>query len=194
MLYGDDKRKRCKAQGRVAEFVVRFCRPADYFYPRLAAMSGEDRLPLCIPCVNWQRRCTLGQRKRCQGQKPYLLMDHFALFMLEPGRVSVPDQRCMLRMVRGFLAEADGSSGMGVFPVPVQAMIGMLRKRLSVNRVVLTGENLLSELVCTWWDYNGRTVFFAHNLTAKMVRKMVKESGGAGGEPGAETEMTVETD
>jgi hypothetical protein len=180
LLLAENRRKRCKQQGRVSEFVSRFCRPAGFLYPRLVAMKGDARVPLCIPCVNWQRRCTLGQRKRCQGQRPYLLLDHFALFMLEPGEVAVPDQRCTVRMVLALLRAGPGGPAVVLLPVQVQAMMAILRGRLGESRQQLTGENMLTELLATWWQFNERTVFFAHNLTAKLVRKMVKECGEAG--------------
>ncbi len=37
-------------------------------------------------------------------------------------------------------------------------------------------ETIFSKLIKIWWEYNGCTTFFAHNLTAKLVRKVVKDS------------------
>ena len=188
----EDKRKRCKTKSKLGEFVGRFCRPTEVVYPHLARLKGEDRLPLCIPCVNWQRRCGQGQRKRCGGEKPYLLADHFVIFMLEPGRVTVPDQRCTLRLINALANEECAKPLLGLMPVQVQAMVGVIAGRISPavggmaiqdpqgprvpRQRILTTENLLNELVRAWWEYNGRTVFFAHNVTAKLVRKMIKEA------------------
>jgi hypothetical protein len=91
-----DTKKRCKTPASIREFVTDYCRPTSFIYPVYANLRGEKRVPLCIACVNWQRRCCNGQRKRCNGKKPLLLMDHFVMFMLEPGRIVVPDQRCAL--------------------------------------------------------------------------------------------------
>lgn len=106
-----------------------------------------------------------------------LLMDHFVAFMLEPGKTIVPDQRCTLRLVKALLAALDGSKspeagleeprGWTLMPVQVQAMVARLPRNI-------TSETLLPQLVKAWWEFNGKTVFFAHNLTAKLVRKMIK--------------------
>ena len=97
-------------------------------------------------------------------------MDHFVAFMLEPGKTIVPDQRCTLRLVKALLAGLGGSRearGLALMPVQVQAMVARLPRDI-------TSETLLPQLVKAWWEFNGKTVFFAHNLTAKLVRKMIK--------------------
>lgn len=99
-------------------------------------------------------------------------MDHFVMFMLEPGKTVVPDQRCALRLVKALLAGLDSGrqcqrSALELMPVPVQVMVAKLPRDIS-------GDTLLPQLVKAWWEFNGRSVFFAHNLTAKLVRKMIK--------------------
>ena len=170
-LSASEKRKRCRTRSGLGEFVTKFCKPTDVVYPHLAQLSGEERLPLCIPCVNWLRRCAAGQRKRCAGQKPYLLADHFVLFMLEPGKVIIPDQRCALRLVCASATEECAKPLLSVMPVQVQVMVSMIGQ----GAKHLNTGNLVFELVRVWWEYNGRTVFFSHNLTAKLVRKMIKD-------------------
>lgn len=170
----NDTRKRCKTPASIREFVTDYCRPTCIVYPILANLQGERRLPLCIACVNWQRRCGQGQRKRCNGKKPMLLLDHFVMFMLEPGKTIVPDQRCGLRLVKALLADLDarktGAPTSGVLelmPVQVQIMVSSLPKDIC-------GDTLLPQLVKAWWEFNGRSLFFSHHLTAKLVRKMIK--------------------
>ena len=172
VLQSSDMRKRCKTPASIREFVKEYCRPTAFIYPVFAEIRGDRRVPLCIACVNWQRRCSKGQRKRCNGKKPMLLMDHFVAFMLEPGKTIVPDQRCTLRLVKALLAGLDGEGsgeplGLSLMPVQVQAMVARLPRDI-------TSETLLPQLVKAWWEFNGKTVFFAHNLTAKLVRKMIK--------------------
>ena len=178
-LQTSDTRKRCKTPASIREFVVDYCRPTAFIYLVFANLQGDRRVPLCIACVNWQRRCSKGQRKRCNGKKPMLLMDHFVAFMLEPGKTIVPDQRCALRLVRALLARLDGEvnqsccgdacgvNPLELMPVQVQVMVSRLPRDI-------TGDTLLPQLVKAWWEFNGRSVFFAHNLTAKLVRKMIK--------------------
>jgi hypothetical protein len=170
-LAATDKRKRCRPLSKLGEFVTKNCRPTEVIYPHFARLKGDDRLPLCIPCVNWQRRCGIGQRKRCGGEKPYLLADHFVIFMLEPGRITIPDQRCVLRLLSALATQACARPLLALMPLPVQVMVGMIGDKSRQ----LTTLTLIDELVRVWWDYNGRTVFFAHNLTAKLVRRMIKE-------------------
>ena len=104
-------------------------------------------------------------------------MDQVAQFMLQPGTLLFPDQRCVLRLVTSL--RNPGSDWvpkllLSIMPVPVQTMIGMLPEQVEGS--------VLTAIVRVWWDYNGRTVFFSHHLTAKLVRRMVKASG-AGQEP-----------
>ncbi len=99
-------------------------------------------------------------------------MDQIALFMLEPGTIPFPDQRCALRLVMSLKNSVDGSTDwvpkllLGLMPVQVQTMIGMLPSQPT--------DGVLNAIVRVWWEYNGRTAFFAHHLTAKLVRKMIK--------------------
>lgn len=167
-LEPENKRKRCRQLGNLGAFVKKHCRATPYLYQRMVSPTGNARAPVCLPCVNWQRRCTQGPRVRCQGQRPYLLMDHFALFMLEPGKVTVPDQRCALRLVSALLAGHGGPS-LACLPVPVQKMVTLIRPPSP-----FTVDNLQNTLVAAWWEYNGCTPFLSHHLTAKLVRRMVK--------------------
>ena len=96
------------------------------------------------------------------------------MFMLEPGKTVVPDQRCALRLVKALLVEIDSGTSssaaqaaLQLMPVQVQVMVSKLPRDIS-------GDTLLPQLVKAWWEFNGRSVFFAHNLTAKLVRKMIK--------------------
>lgn len=96
-------------------------------------------------------------------------MDQVAHFMMEPGTVAFPDQRCVLRLVMS-LRNPGGDWVpkllLGLMPVPVQTMISMLPEQVEGS--------VLTDIVRVWWDYNGQTVFFSHHLTAKLVRKMIK--------------------
>ena len=91
---------------------------------------------------------------------------------LEPGTIPFPDQRCVLRLLTKMRDPGDDWVPKMLFdllPVPVQTMIGMLP-----SPPCDPGESVLRAIVRVWWEYNGRTVFFAHHLTAKLVRKMIK--------------------
>ena len=165
-----DANRRCKSMSEISAFVKEWCRPTDYFYRNLVELKGKDRLPLCIPCVNWQRRCIQGMKKRSGGKKPLLLVDHFVMFMTEPGKTLAPDQRCLLRLSRSLKDDRKPSFLISVLPVHVQVMVA----RIEMESV--SSSSIFSMLVRIWWEYNGCTSFFAHNLTAKLVRKMVKET------------------
>jgi hypothetical protein len=131
--------------------------------------NSSPRLAICIPCVNWQRRGTKGRKKAKAGKKQYLLMDQFILFMLEPGKYPFPDQRCCTRLVSSLKAPRPASWLISIMPLPVLVML----EGVSAN--VKRGD-LLNSLMKVWWDYNDQCVFFAHSVTAKLVRKMLKYS------------------
>ena len=166
--------RRRKSLTSLRQFVTQRCRPTPYAYSAFAGLHGEERALLCIPCVNWQRRCV-----RWRGaQKPLLLIDQLILFMLEPGKTPVPDQRCALRLMRS-LRRRDGdcvsSLLLGAMPTPVQAIL------FSLPESVFDGRQLATELVRAWWDYNGRTSFLSHHMTAKLVRRLIKRDAAGGG-------------
>ena len=168
------RRDRCAFNRRrrtlmsVRLFVGLRCRPTPYFHRCLSQLNGKGRVLLCIPCVNWQRRAARGREP-----KPLLLLDQLILYMLEPGRVPLPDQRCALRLLRSLRGVRPDSDWViktmyGQLPLPAQAILGALPE------AVLEEGQLGDALVRAWWDYNGRTAFFAHHVTAKLVRRMVK--------------------
>lgn len=160
--------KRRKSLSSVRGFVLSRCRPTPYGYAAFSSLSGEGRALLCIPCVNWQRRCV----RRRGASKPLLLVDQVILFILEPGRTPIPDQRCALRLLAS-LRRGGGdwvtATLFWLMPTPVQAII------LSLPEELFSGEGALSDaLVRAWWRYNNHTVFMSHHMTAKLVRRVVK--------------------
>jgi hypothetical protein len=159
--------KRKRTLTNLAQFVSTRCHPTPYGYQYFSTAKGDDKVMLCISCVNWQRRSSMRGKS---GRKPLLLMDQVALFMMEPGTTPFPDQRCVLRLVMS-LRKCDSwvpKLLLGLMPVPVQTMIAMLPERLEGS--------ILNAIVKVWWDYNGKTSFLTHHLTAKLVRKMLKHA------------------
>jgi hypothetical protein len=150
-------------------------------------VRGEDRVLLCISCVNWQRRAC-GQGKRPIGnnkpkKRQLLFIDQFALFMLRPGTTAFPDQRCVLRLVQALQTTRESADWvprllLGLLPVPVQTMV--LSIDLTSLQSNMSEGSVLHGMVQAWWEYNGRTPFFSHHLTAKLVRRVLKREREAG--------------
>lgn len=165
--------KRKRSLTSLSQFVSARCQPTPHAFPYFSAVRGEEKVLLCISCVNWQRRACGGGRKR-QTKKPMLLIDQVAVFMLQPGIILFPDQRCVLRLLAAMREPGDDwvpKLLFGLMPVPVQTMIGMMP-----SPPCGVDESVHSVIVRVWWEYNGRTVFFAHHLTAKLIRKSLKRS------------------
>ena len=142
------------------------CQPTPYAFRWMAELGETGRAVVCIPCVNWQRRCA-GR----QGKRVHLLLDQLILFLLEPGRTPMPDQRCALRLIKSLRAGGDDwvvHSLRILTPLPVLVIVDGLREE------DLKAGALPDALVRAWWAYNGETVFFAHHQTAKLVRRAVK--------------------
>lgn len=162
----EKSQNRRRALTSIRHFVQTRCQPTPYAFERLAGMEEAGRALVCIPCVNWQRRCA-GR----QGKRVHLLLDQLILFLLEPGKTPMPDQRCALRLIKSLRAGGDDwvvHTLRQQTPVPVLAIVDGLREE------DLRAGILPDALVRAWWDYNGRTVFFAHHQTAKLVRRAVK--------------------
>ena len=186
---GGTHNKRKRSLTSLGLFVSLRCQPTPHAFQYFSAVRGEQRVMLCISCVNWQRRA-MGQGRRGKSssppnarpgrtnrgasKRPYLLLDQFSLFMLRPGTVVFPDQRCVLRLVRAVRRD-DGDWVprllLSLLPVPVQAMV--LRLDVASLSPVPDG-SVLNAMVAAWWEYNGRTAFFSHHLTAKLVRRVLK--------------------
>ena len=170
----DTRRKRTLTS--LGLFVSLRCQPTPHAYQFFSGVRGDERVLLCISCVNWQRRAS-GQGKRPSNSKPWrrplLFLDQFALFMLRPGTVGFPDQRCVLRLVQSLKRADNGVSQLllGLLPVQVQAMVAALDL---TGLESLPDGGMLNAMVTAWWEFNGRTPFFSHHLTAKLVRRVVK--------------------
>jgi hypothetical protein len=139
-------------------FIQERCKPTPFLYRSLTAQATTPLRHVCIPCVNWKRRAETGLLKRTN--KPMLQMDQLILFLMQPGRLQEPDHRCMDRLVKA-IRQPDNPYR-PVFPLPV------LRISLNIQ------ENTYQHCVIAWWDYNGRTEFFASAQEARRVRCAVK--------------------
>ncbi len=82
------------------KFVNECCKATPFLHACLSNQlkMQDDKLFICIPCVNWKRRASQGNLKRVQ--RPMLQLDQMILFLLQPGRHQEPDQRCMDRLVK----------------------------------------------------------------------------------------------
>jgi len=134
------------------------CQPTPHAYRHFSGLDGPGRVLVCIPCVNWKRRANGTGLRRCA--RPLLQLDQLMLFMLDPGSVPEPDQRCMDRLFRA-LRQPDNPLRAS-FPLPVQTMLGTL------------GGNTYLHAVAAWWEYNDRTDFFQSAGQAKRVRLALK--------------------
>jgi hypothetical protein len=176
-----DKNGRKRTLTALGHFITNRCKPTPYAYQYLSALSGEQSVTICISCVNWQRRA-LGQGRRGKAKlgRPLLFLDYFTFLMLQPGTKIFPDQRCVLRLLK-VLKQADPTQTDPVpallnslLPVPVQAMVASI-DLTSITHIEGQEEgSVIHAVVRAWWDYNGRPRFFAHHLTAKLVRKILK--------------------
>jgi hypothetical protein len=151
-----DRQRRYKPSEELRAFVRARCVPTPVAY---ACIDEADGLPeeslVCIPCINWKRRAS------GRGQKQYLQVDQLVAYILQPGRMDLPEQRCVGRLLA---ALADPANPLGPrFPLPVQAIVA----RLETHDV--------PSIVRAWWELNGRTLFFRHPQTARLVRSLQKQ-------------------
>jgi hypothetical protein len=153
-------RRRYQSTHDVQDFVRTYCKATPFVHQYLSTVPvGGEKAPICIPCVNWRRRCSFLQLKR--NRKPYLHIDHLILYVMQPGKVQEPDHRCMARLFEAILQPTFVFQHL--VPLPVKTIIQSMR------------EKTYKEAVRAWWEYNGRTVFFTHMETAKRVRRLLKD-------------------
>ena len=151
-------KRRYQRATECAAFVRKQCKASPFLYSLLVAQTGAEAMGVCIPCVNWKRRVeTCGLRRT---RRPMLQLDQLICFLLRPGQHLEPDRRCMERLVHA--ARDPSNPYRCVFPAPVKHIL----ERVSANTFVAC--------VTAWWDYNGRTEFFASGQEARRVRSAVK--------------------
>jgi len=160
-LAGLKRRLFCPAEGY--RFIRERCRTSPFLHACLSARepSRHDQPPeyMCIPCVNWKRR-VVQAAARGSSVKPLLQLDRMILFLLQPGRCQEPDLRCMERLVRA--VRQPDNPYRSVFPGPVRTIVARIEG------------DTYQHCVAAWWEYNGRTEFFASAREARQVRCAVK--------------------
>ena len=151
-----NRQRRYKPSQDLQEFVRARCVPTPLAYACITEADGlREESPVCIPCINWKRRAGV------RGQKQYLQVDQLIAYILQPGRMDELDQRCVGRLID---ALADPSNPLAPsLPLPVSAIV----KRLDAHD--------LPSIVRAWWELNGRTRFFRHAQTARLVRTLQKQ-------------------
>ena len=98
------------------------------------------------------------------------LIRSIILFALAPGYFPEPDHRCFGRLAR---AAADTANAFAAaIPEQVRAVLASVAD--------LHPEAMASRLISSWWELNGRTSFFRHPETARVVRhtRSLAEAGG----------------
>lgn len=141
-------------------FVRDLCKPSPFVHAFLSSQNpqGDEKRYLCIPCVNWKRRIVEGSRRRFG--RPMLQLDRMILFLMQPGRHQEPDMRCMVRLVKAI--RQPSNPYLPLFPSPVRWMVARIR-----------GDSF-RDCVMAWWEYNGRTEFFASPQEGRRVRTALK--------------------
>ena len=80
----------------------------------------------------------------------------------------------------GDVAEQDAGALflLRLMPTPAQVIISMLPEDImgSLRNSPYPGNiPLVNVVLKAWWDYNNKSVFFTHHVTAKLIRRMVKD-------------------
>ena len=162
-LAGMKRRFFCPDEGK--RFVEDACKPTPFLHAFLSSRRPEGKQYMCIPCVNWKRRIVQGSRRRFG--RPMLQLDRMILFLMQPGRHQEPDMRCMERLVKA--VRQPSNPYLTLFPSPVRWIVAHARG------------DTYQDCVAAWWEYNGRTEFFASSYEARRVRCALK--AGCTGDP-----------
>lgn len=157
-------KRRLQDREELPRFVSARCKPSPFLYQRLCGeeglchLLGKTQLYICIPCVNWKRRVETKSLRRTR--LPRLQLDQLAYFLVQPGVHPEPDHRCMERLL--VAARQAGNPLTVVFPTPA----------CSILRGVT--DNTYTACVTAWWNYNGRTEFFASSQESRRARGVFK--------------------
>lgn len=157
-------KRRMQDRQELTAFVTRRCWPTPFLFQALscrhASVQGRGgRLGVCIPCVNWKRRVMEVASSKRRRRLPMLQLDQLIYYLLRPGVHAEPDRRCMGRLLAGS-RQADNPFR-PLFPLPVQTILSALKR------------DTYGACIEAWWEYNGRTEFFASGGEAKRVRSLL---------------------
>ena len=157
-LAGLKRRLFCPVEG--GRFITDRCKPSPFLHAFLARgeLDCDRKHYLCIPCVNWKRRVVQGSLRR--ACKPMLQLDRMILFLMQPGRHQEPDMLCMQRLVRA--VRQPTNPYLPLFPSPARWIASSI-----------SGDTY-QHCVLAWWEFNGRTEFFASPQEARRVRCALK--------------------
>lgn len=87
------KRRRYQDGSELLDMVQTRCQVTPFAQSLLSKrkVREDDKEPLCVPCVNWKRRCWAGNLKK--SEKPVLQVDQLIMFLMGPGTAPEPDNR-----------------------------------------------------------------------------------------------------
>ena len=157
------KNRRYKPTQELQRFVQASCQATPMAFAYITNHVDFPReSPVCIPCVNWKRRT------EARKGKTLLQVDQLISYILQPGRMGELDQRCLPRLVEALSDK--GSPFAPSVPLPVQSILARAE----------SGDSL--SLALAWWEFNGRSQFFRHTQTAKIIRGFLKGDPGESGD------------
>lgn len=163
-------KRRMQDRQELVNFVTRRCWPTPFLFQALSQClqdardeeSREERLVVCIPCVNWKRRVAEVTLSKRRNRLPMLQLDQIIYYLLRPGVHPEPDRRCMGRLLAG--ARQADNPFRHLFPLPVQTILSALKR------------DTYTACIEAWWDYNGRTEFLASGGEAKRIRSLLNRT------------------
>jgi hypothetical protein len=154
-------------------FIKKECQPTPFVYQWL--ITQETSCAVCIPCLNWKRRCVVRSRDNKKikrrvkkmafilpaSEKPFLPIDQMILFCVMPGRYHMPDKRCIERLL---VSLCDRNNPI-LYMIPVNA-------RYILQNIATQSVNGALE---AWWKINNHTHIMRYPAAAKMIRNMLKK-------------------
>ena len=164
--------RRFEERSSVQDFVTSHFHPSPFVYKRIADNRLREFESLCLSCSCLMRR---SEKKgpRDVSKRTGLPIDRFLTYLVNPGEVMMLDCRCLLRIRESLKAATLGLAWTDL-PVMANALVEAVRKRL------LEGDEREMQvlMVLSWWEYNGHPHYFSSPLTARAVRRCMKQTGG----------------
>lgn len=155
----ENKRRRYQSIKELKLLAQKHCMKTPFVQEYLSTfIETEAKEPLCVPCVNWKRRCWSHSLKR--QERPVLQMDQLIIFLISPGLLAEPDQRCVQRLIMAIKQPTN----------PLRKILPLQAESILKN---MEGDDIYSS-VSAWWKYNNNTEFFSSGNTARLVRNVIK--------------------
>lgn len=141
----------------IQSFLTKKCIMTQFHYHVVKALDPQitPNVPICRPCLNWQRVRTNFKKK------VFTPFDHLIMFASNPGDVQEPDHRCLERLVKSLFSKHNFFYD--IIPYHVFKILEKIQ--------TAKGERIPELIVSHWWKFNEHSQFLHNKKITRIIRR-----------------------